>query len=118
VPQADGDVQMFRSVLQNRLALISLLVWGVLPVDAYIQSASAQCPPGAKIYIDPRLVPQRQRVTPHQFMGTANPYMDPALKHYLQESYYSQHQPIEVPFGGGRVLVSPDDPCIQQYIRP
>lgn len=81
--------------------------------------AHAQCAPDRKIFIDPRLVPQRQKVTQEQFAAImANPYTDPAVKKYAMESYYSQHQPIQIPFGGGMILISPDDLCLQQYIGP
>jgi hypothetical protein len=109
-----------QATLQKQFALL-LIVTGGAVADGYIQSAGAQCAPGAKIYIDPRLVPQRQKVTREGFEGImADPWTDPAVKvkKYFMESYYSQHQPIEVPFGGGRVLVSPDDPCVLQYIGP
>jgi hypothetical protein len=36
----------------------------------------------------------------------------------IVESYYQQGQPIEVPYGDGKVLVSPADPCVQQYLGP
>jgi hypothetical protein len=53
------------------------------------------------VRMDPGLFTQRQHVTPHQFMGGANPYMDPSLRQYLDQSFYSQGQPVQfkTPFG-------------------
>ena len=39
------------------------LVIAALFADAYIQSASAQCGPNDKIYIDPRLLPPKSNAT-------------------------------------------------------
>jgi hypothetical protein len=107
---------MFAWITYRRFALILLIVGGAVLADGYTQSASAQCPAGIHIYIDPRLVPQRQKVTREQYIRTmANPWVDKNVKDYIFKSYISQNQPIEVPFRGGTVLISPTDPCIQQY---
>jgi hypothetical protein len=87
-------------------ALPLFLSWSV--------SAGAQCATGTRIYIDPRLVPQRQQITKSQAEAIfANPYSSPEAKKYALDSYYNQNQPIQVPFRGRTVLISPNDPCIQ-----
>ena len=99
------------------LALIFLTVGAAVLTDGYFQPASAQCPADVQIYIDPRLVPQRQSVTPEQFRNIlVNPEIPENVKNYWREAYRSQYQPIQIPFRAGSVLISPTDPCIQQYI--
>jgi hypothetical protein len=78
-------------------------------------SADAQCPPDAKIYIDPRLVPQRPQISRNAMRAWLG-IGDPALLSQLYMMYQQQGQPIEVPYGEGKVLVHPTNPCIQQYI--
>jgi hypothetical protein len=82
-------------------------------------SAHAQCAPEDKIYIDPRLVPKRHILSPEGFRA----YMYSRLRNpndtgceYLIQQYMEQRQPIVVPYGTGKVLVHPTNPCIQQYI--
>jgi hypothetical protein len=41
---------------------------------------------------------------------------DPEIKHQAIETLKQQGQPIVVPYGTGKVLVHPTNPCIQQYI--
>jgi len=80
-------------------------------------SAHAQCPPEAKIYIDPRLVPQPPNISPNNMMGIlANPHLSPEAKTEMYRQYSQRNQPIAVPYGTGKVLVDPTNPCIQQYI--
>jgi hypothetical protein len=99
-----------------KTTLILLIVTGgAVLADGYIQSAGAQCAGDTQIYIDPRLVPQRPHMTRQQF-DRAMLGADVETQKFLRDTYYSQNQPIEVPFRGGKVLVSPSDPCIQQYI--
>jgi len=43
------------------------------------------------------------------------PRRDP-LDDYLLEQTMQRNQPIVVPYGTGKVLVHPTNPCIQQYI--
>jgi hypothetical protein len=108
---------MLAWTVHGRLALISLVVGGAVLADGSIQSAGAQCAPGRHIYIDPRLVPQRQHMSYDQvFRLLSTPGIPDNVRNWALESYYSQNQPIQVPFRGGTVLVSPTDPCIQQYI--
>jgi hypothetical protein len=80
-------------------------------------AAHAQCAPTDKIYIDPRLVPKPPNISPGA-MGRimANPYGDPEVKAEMFKQYQQQGQPIVVPYGTGKVLVHPTNPCIQQYI--
>jgi hypothetical protein len=108
---------MFKTTLREQLALLLIVTGGAVLADGYIQSAGAQCPAGTQIYIDPRLIPQRPHMTKQQF-DRAMLGADDRTAKFLEEQYYGQNQPIEVPFRGGKVLISPSDPCIQQYIRP
>jgi hypothetical protein len=80
-----------------------------------IQRARAQCAPNDKIYIDPRLVPQRPRVSREQFINGGLPHDEERRR--LDEAYYSQNLPVQMPYGNRYVLISPTDPCIQQYIE-
>jgi hypothetical protein len=80
-------------------------------------SAHAQCAATDKIYIDPRLVPKRHNMTRDQFVGMmVSRGLDPATKQRLLEEAMQKDQPIVVPYGTGKVLVHPTNPCIQQYI--
>ena len=110
---------MFKKVGCSRLALISLVVTGTMLADGSIQSAGAQCAPDAKIYIDPRLVPRRPRISPEAYQSImTNPMASDAMKANATAIWQSQNQPIQVPFSGGMVLISASDPCVQQYIGP
>jgi len=79
-------------------------------------SAHAQCAPEDKIYIDPRLVPKRPVLTPRDFSALMNAPRRGPLDDYLLQQTMQRNQPIVVPYGTGKVLVSPTNPCIQQYI--
>jgi len=80
-------------------------------------SAHAQCAANDKIYIDPRLVPKRPNISRDAMVNTlASDYVDKEIKQRMFQQYTQQGQPIVVPFGTGKVLVHPDNPCIQQYI--
>jgi hypothetical protein len=80
-------------------------------------SAHAQCAPTDKIYIDPRLVPKRPNISRDDMVNTlASRPLNEELKQRLYEQYKQQDQPIVVPFGAGKVLVHPTNPCIQQKI--
>ncbi len=46
----------------------------------------------------------------------ANPYASDVQKKNVSEFYYNQNQPIQLPYRDGIVLISPHDPCIQQYL--
>jgi hypothetical protein len=109
-----------RGVLMPKLVKTAIAALGaLLTVGMDIRYANAQCAAGDKIYIDPRLVPQRQMVSRQQYYDImTNPYTDPAMKSYIANSFLNQFQPIQIPYGNGMVLVSPNDPCIQQYIGP
>jgi|SRR5215510_5575338 len=81
-------------------------------------SAHAQCADTDKIYIDPRLVPKRPILSREGFwaaMSNRNPNAA-RTNEYLIQQYLQQGQPIVVPYGTGKVLVHPTNPCIQQYI--
>jgi hypothetical protein len=94
------------------LALLS----GVF-ADGFFYSAHAQCAPTDKIYIDPRLVPKPLAPSPGNMQGIlANPMLSPEAKAQILQQYQLQGQPIVVPYGTGKVLAHPTNPCIQQYI--
>ena len=105
----------------RRVLGMVLLVVVTVSSDASFQSVRAQCAPGSKILIDPRLVPHRMQVNRQQAVQAAidlgsNPSDPVALATY--NAYMMQNQPIEIPDGGGKVLISPRDPCVQQYVGP
>ena len=87
----------------------------LLPLLLMCADAHAQCAPTDKIYIDPRLVPQQRQLTLQQFQAMMNG-RDPEIRHQAIEMLKQRGQPIVMPYGTGKVLVSPDNPCIQQYI--
>jgi hypothetical protein len=38
------------------------------------------------------------------------------MKRHAADTYYSEYQPIQIPYRGGVVVISATDPCVQQYI--
>ena len=108
---------MFAWITHFGLALISLLAAGPVLADSFIQSAGAQCPASAKIYIDPRLVPQRPKMSRERYAAIlADPNISEDDKKWARDVYLNQYQPIQMPFRNGYVLISGTDYCIQQYI--
>jgi hypothetical protein len=82
-------------------------------------SAHAQCAPTDKIYIDPRLVPRPPNISREAMMAIMlNRNLTPEARGQMLQQYQQlgQGEPIVVPYGTGKVLVSPTNPCIQQYI--
>ena len=80
-------------------------------------SAHAQCAATDKIYIDPRLVPKRPNISPEAMATMMGSRMvSPEVQAQVFQQYQQQGQPIVVPYGTGKVLVHPTNPCIQQYI--
>jgi hypothetical protein len=70
-----------------------------------------------EVYIDPRLTPQRPRVSRESVITVmANPWTAEWEKKKLYEDYVNQNQPITMPYSGGTVLIDPHDPCVQQYV--
>jgi len=121
MPQVTGSILwkgqgtlMHKSLIA--ILLLLLIVCGTL-VDGFFYSAHAQCAASDKIYIDPRLVPQRPS-PPEGSMGSlmASRFLSPEAKQQLLQEYAQRNQPIVVPYGTGKVLVHPTNPCIQQYI--
>ena len=103
--------------LRKRPVLLLLAIVIAIAADTSFQSAHAQCAPTDKIYIDPRLVPQRQHMSPDTFYHTTGDFdLDYFQKQVAANIYFNQYQPIQIPFNGGIVVVSPNDPCVQQYI--
>jgi hypothetical protein len=99
------------------IVVLPLVLLSGVFADGFFYSAHAQCAPTDKIYIDPRLVPKPPNISPNNMMGIlANPYASPEIKGQMYQQYQQQGQPIVVPYGTGKVLVSPTNPCIQQYI--
>jgi hypothetical protein len=98
------------------LQLICSVAIGVVLLGGSAEQAHAECAPGAQIFIDPRLVPGRPRFSEeeiHRMLGAGG---DPAHRQQILKLYWEQNQPIQMPFNGGIVLISPTNPCIQQYI--
>ena len=103
--------------LTMRKSVIVVLPLALLSSVFADGSANAQCAPTDKIYIDPRLVPQRSAPSPGNMAGIlASRFLSPEAKQQLLQQYQQQGQPIVVPYGTGKVLVHPSNPCIQQYI--
>src|SRR5262245_2498158 len=96
------------------IVVLPLVLLGGMFADG---SAHAQCAPTDKIYIDPRLVPKRPNISP-QDIGPLMMYPDTnsEVKAQIYKQYMQRNQPIVVPYGTGKVLVHPTNPCIQQYI--
>ena len=102
---------------QSALAASIIIASAIADADFVVHAQ--QCPAGSQIFIDPRLVPRPVPFTYQQLINTmANPWVTEEQKNRIQEMYYAQFQPIQVPFRGGVVLVSPTDPCVQQYTGP
>jgi len=100
-----------------RNVILPLALLSSVFADGFFYSAHAQCADTDKVYIDPRLVPKRLNI-PRESMeaillGRTIPW---ETKNYYLQQYQQRDQPIEVPYGTGKVLVSPTNPCIQQYI--
>jgi hypothetical protein len=110
-----GSLGYVQNDFAEAACALLVVTGGAVLAGGYIQSAGAQCAPDAKIYIDPRLVPQRPHMKKQQF-DRATLGADAETQKFLRDQYYSQNQPIQVPFRDGTVLISPSDPCIQQYI--
>jgi hypothetical protein len=96
-----------------------LIATSVLLGAGTIQAAAApQCPPDAKIYINPDLVPQRKKITREQAVAImSDPNIPEWLRRQTHEEFYNQFQPIQMPFGNGYVMISSVNPCLQQYIE-
>ena len=85
--------------------------------DGLFYSAHAQCAPEDKIYIDPRLVPRPPNISREAMMAIMlGRNLSSEDKTRMLQQYQQQGQPIVVPYGTGKVLVHPTNPCIQQYI--
>jgi hypothetical protein len=87
-------------------------------------SAATSSPPimssscNEKVYIDPRLAPQRLRIDRESVIVLmANPFAPEWEKRKMYEDYVNQNQPITMPYSGGTVLIDPHNPCVQQYVR-
>ena len=80
-------------------------------------SAYALCAAEDKIYIDPRLVPRPPNISREAMMAIMlGRNLSSEDKTRMLQQYQQQGQPIVVPYGTGKVLVHPTNPCIQQYI--
>jgi hypothetical protein len=97
-------------------SLLAIAIAGAMAL-ASMQSAAAQCAASERIYIDPRLVPKRPQISRENIVNLmANDFVSEEIKRRALDSYYNQHQPIQLPYRNGYVLVSAIDPCIQQYV--
>jgi len=100
------------------MVLAQVILVGIINDGFFYSAAHAQCAATDKIYIDPSLVPKRPTLSREGFsalMNNRNPNAE-KMNQYLLQQHMQRNQPIEVPYGTGRVLVHPDNPCIQQYI--
>ena len=56
-------------------------------------------------------------MSPEQFKAIIlSPGSTLEMKAWAQREYTQKYQAIVVPYGTGKVLVHPTNPCIQQYI--
>jgi len=102
-----------------RSALAASIIIASAFADARLRLHAQQCPPGSHIFIDPRLVPRRFPMTLQQLYNImADPVISPQEREMARQRYELQFQPIQIPFRSGVVLVSPTDPCVQQYTGP
>ena len=93
-----------------RCTIAAVVSLGSLP-------AVAECGPNDTVYIDPRLVPRRPHVTQEQVVNVlASEYLSEASKQQTLEAYRTQNDPIRMPMQNGYVLISPANPCIQQFV--
>jgi hypothetical protein len=84
---------------------------------SFPQIAVGQCPPNSRIYIDPRLLPQRPHVTRKSFeRAMANDFISPEQKKAIWDAYYNEFQPFRLPYRTGYVVISGTNPCVQQFI--
>jgi hypothetical protein len=100
----------------KRLAQVVLVSLSGMIADGFFYSANAQCAATDKIYIDPRLVPKRLHCSREDLLGMMLSRAPPETKNFILQQCMQQGQPIVVPYGTGKVLVDPTNPCIQQYI--
>jgi hypothetical protein len=61
-------------------------------------------------------VPKRPVLTPRGFSAVMAARRRDPLDDYLLQQTIQRNQPIVIPYGTGKVLVHPTNPCIQQYI--
>jgi hypothetical protein len=100
------------------LQLVCSVAIGVVLLGGSAEQARAECAPGDRIFVDPRLVPGRPHITYEQLLRIWGvPGGDPNYKMMIYKQYLEQNQPIQIPLNGGVVLISPINPCIQQYIE-
>src|SRR5713226_1426926 len=82
-----------------------------------VAPALAQCASDDRVYVDPRLVERRARYSEGQMRGIlADPTISEQTKMQFLRAYQQQDQPIQMPMNNGFVLISPLNPCIQQFI--
>ena len=114
--QRSRKVGLNHSMDAKHVTQIALLLTGMI-ADGFFYSAHAECADTDKIYIDPKLVPKPLPMSRESLMAVlANPSLPPETKDFFLKQAMQGRQPIAVPFGTGKVLVHPTNPCIQQYI--
>jgi hypothetical protein len=92
-------------------------VFCVIFADGRLRSAVARCAPNDKIFIDPKLVPSRPRISQEAYERMmSSTSLGRNQKAFATQLYLQQSQPIEIPFGNGILLVNPKNPCIQRYV--
>ncbi len=99
---------------------MKVLLLGLLASLASLVTAPAlaQCSSSDTVYIDPRLVPQRPHITAQQLARVlaAGDYLPEYVKRHTFEAARTQNDPIKMPMQNGYVLISPTNPCIQQFV--
>jgi hypothetical protein len=115
-PSAGRDVKSLMKICEPmNLSLATGIC--ALPLIALAHPAFAQCTPNDTIYIDPRLVPHRPHFTPEGLTQLfASGYISAAQKQELFQQALTQNDPIKMPMSNGYVLISPTNPCIQQFV--
>jgi hypothetical protein len=96
---------------------MKVLLLAVAQCLSFSELALAQCAAKDHVYIDPSLVPHRPQISQDQMRGImSDPRIPWEQKMQFQSLYLSQGQPVQMPMGNGYVLISPLNPCVQQFI--
>jgi hypothetical protein len=106
-----GRSTMCRMAICLGLAAVSALGNGA------VAAGGASACGDKKVWIDPRLVPQRPIYTREQIrLQLMDPSLTASDRQRIVERYAHQADPVTFPYANGYVLVSPTDPCIQQFV--
>jgi hypothetical protein len=99
---------------------MKILLLAAMAISQYLSVSGlawAQCAPGDQVLIDPRLVRHRPQLSQEQIRDImSNPAISEQTKLGFLQQYQQQGQPIQMPLNNGYVLISPLNPCIQQFV--